>query len=42
MNEFLEKHGDHMERVIFNVFKDSDRELYEEAARRNEVKYEQR
>ena len=26
---FLEKHGDCMERVIFNVFKDSDLELYE-------------
>ncbi len=27
---FLEKHGDLMERVIFNVFKDSDRIIYEE------------
>lgn len=27
---FLEKHGDRMERIIFNVFKDSDLELYEE------------
>lgn len=26
---FLEKHGDCMERIIFNVFKDSDLELYE-------------
>lgn len=26
---FLEKHGDCMERIIFNVFKDSDFELYE-------------
>lgn len=26
---FLEKHGGRMERVIFNVFKDSDLELYE-------------
>ena len=25
---FLEKHGDCMERIIFNVFKDSDMELY--------------
>lgn len=25
---FLEKHGDRMERIIFNVFKDSDMELY--------------
>lgn len=26
---FLEKHGEYMERVIFNVFKDSDRNIYE-------------
>lgn len=26
---FLEKHGDCMERIIFNVFKDSDRNIYE-------------
>lgn len=26
---FLEKHGDRMKRIIFNVFKDSDLELYE-------------
>ena len=26
---FLETHGDSMERIIFNVFKDSDREIYE-------------
>lgn len=26
---FLEKHGDSMERVIFNVYKDTDKEIYE-------------
>lgn len=26
---FLERHGDCMERIIFNVFKDSDRNIYE-------------
>lgn len=26
---FLEKHGEYIERVIFNVFKDSDRNIYE-------------
>lgn len=26
---FLESHGDAMDRVVFNVFKDSDREIYE-------------
>lgn len=26
---FLEKHGDCMERIIFNVFKDSDKNIYE-------------
>ena len=25
---FLEKNSDHMERIIFNVFKDSDRDIY--------------
>lgn len=29
VSAFLEKHGDGMERIIFNVFKDSDLELYE-------------
>lgn len=29
VSAFLEKHGDRMERVIFNVFKDSDLALYE-------------
>lgn len=29
VSAFLEKHGDCMERIIFNVFKDSDLELYE-------------
>ena len=29
---FLETHGDCMERVIFNVFKDSDRKIYEKIA----------
>ena len=28
VSAFLEKHSDHMERIIFNVFKDSDLELY--------------
>ncbi len=27
--DFLEKHDDRMDRVVFNVFKDSDREIYE-------------
>lgn len=30
VSAFLEKHGERMERIIFNVFKDSDLELYEE------------
>ena len=30
---FMEAHGSAMERVIFNVFKDSDREIYEEIVR---------
>lgn len=30
---FMETHGDAIERVIFNVFKDSDREIYEEIVR---------
>lgn len=29
VTDFLESHGDAMDRVIFNVFKDSDREIYE-------------
>lgn len=29
VSAFLKKHGDRMERIIFNVFKDSDLELYE-------------
>lgn len=29
VSAFMEGHGDAMERVIFNVFKDSDREIYE-------------
>ena len=29
VNAFLEKHGNCMERIIFNVFKDSDLKLYE-------------
>ncbi len=29
VTSFLQSHGSHMERVIFNVFKDSDREIYE-------------
>lgn len=29
VSAFLEKHGDRMERIIFNVFKDSDLRLYE-------------
>lgn len=29
VTDFLQKHGDCIERVIFNVFKDSDREIYE-------------
>ena len=31
---FLEKHGDCMERIIFNVFKDSDLDLYENVLER--------
>ena len=30
VSAFMEAHGSTMERVIFNVFKDSDREIYEE------------
>ena len=29
VSAFLEEHGDSFERIIFNVFKDSDREIYE-------------
>lgn len=29
VKSFLEKHGDRMERVVFNVFKDSDLSIYE-------------
>ena len=29
VKSFLEKHGDRMERVVFNVFKDSDLRIYE-------------
>lgn len=32
VTDFLEIHGESMERVIFNVFKDSDREIYETLA----------
>lgn len=30
VKDFLEKHGDCMERIIFNVFKDSDLEIYKQ------------
>lgn len=33
VTEFLETHGNCMERIIFNVFKDSDRKIYEEILR---------
>ncbi len=33
VTDFLGTHADTMERVIFNVFKDSDREIYEELLR---------
>lgn len=33
VSAFMETHGSAMERVIFNVFKDSDREIYEEIMR---------
>lgn len=29
VTDFLKSHGDAMDRVVFNVFKDSDREIYE-------------
>lgn len=32
VKDFLEKH-DCMERIVFNVFKDSDREIYEKILR---------
>lgn len=35
VTDFLEVYGEHMERIIFNVFKDMDREIYEEILRRN-------
>ena len=33
VTDFLGTHANTMERVIFNVFKDSDREIYEELLR---------
>ncbi len=33
VTDFLREHGDAVDRVIFNVFKDSDREIYEEIFR---------
>ena len=33
VTDFLETYSESLERVIFNVFKDSDREIYEALAR---------
>ncbi len=33
VTDFLREHGDAVDRVICNVFKDSDREIYEEIFR---------
>lgn len=33
---FLRKHGENMDRIVFNVFKDSDRKLYEGEIQRKE------
>ena len=35
VKEFLQEHGDAFDRVIFNVFKDTDREIYRRICKRN-------
>lgn len=39
VSAFMEAHGDAMERVIFNVFKDSDREIYEEIIKQQSCEF---